>query len=106
MKVVKDIFLKLMFNILKVYIIFAMSNLILPKKMKIEKVEKLVAKLHDNGKYFIHVRTLKQALNHGLVLKKVHRMINFKQNTWLKPYIAMNIGLRKKAKSDIEKDFF
>ena len=83
-----------------------MSNLILPKRMKIENVEKLVAKLHDNEEYFIHIRTLKQALNHGLVLKKVHRTINFKQNTWLKPYIAMNIGLRKKAKSDIEKDFF
>ena len=38
--------------------------------MKIEKVEKLVANLHDKTEYVIHIRNLKQALNHGLVLKK------------------------------------
>ena len=43
--------------------------------MKIEKVEKLVANLHDKTEYVIHIRNLKQALNHGLVLKKVHRVI-------------------------------
>ena len=40
--------------------------------MKIKKVEKLVANLHDKTKYIIHIRNLKQALNHGLVLRKVH----------------------------------
>ena len=38
--------------------------------MKIEKVEMLVANLHDKIEYVIHIRNLKQALNHGLVLKK------------------------------------
>ena len=47
----------------------------LPERMKIEKVEKLVANLHDKTEYVIHIRNLKQALNHGLVLKKVHRVI-------------------------------
>ena len=42
-----------------------------PEKMKIEKVEKLVAN------YVMHIRNLKQALNYGLVLKKVHRVIRF-----------------------------
>ena len=74
--------------------------------MKIEKVEKLVANLQDKTEYVIHIRNLKQALNHGLVLKKVHRVIKFNQNTRLKPYIDMNTDLRKKAKSDFEKDFF
>ena len=37
--------------------------------MKIEKVQKLVANLHDKTKCLIHIRNLKQALNHGLVLK-------------------------------------
>ena len=46
--------------------------------MKIEKVEKSVAILHDKAEYFIHIRNLKQALNHGLVLKKVHKVIKFK----------------------------
>ena len=74
--------------------------------MKIRKVEKLVANLYNETKYVIHIRNLKQALNHGLVLKKVHRVIKFNQNAWLKPYIDMNTDLRKKAKNDFEKDFF
>ena len=77
----------------------------LPERMKIEKVEKLVANLHDKTEYVIHIRNLKQALNHGLVLKKVHRVIKFNQNAWLKPYIDMNTDLRKKAKNDFETDF-
>ena len=40
-------------------------------------------------KYVIHIRALKQALNHGLVLRKVHRVIQFNQKDWLKPYIDM-----------------
>ena len=42
----------------------------LPERMKIEKVEKLVANLHDKAEYVIHIRNLKQVLNHGLVSKK------------------------------------
>ena len=66
--------------------------------MKIEKVEKLVANLHDKTEYVIHIRNLKQALNHGLILKKVHRVIKFNQKSWLKPYIDTNTKLRQKAK--------
>ena len=39
----------------------------LPERVKIEKVEKLVANLHGKTEYVIHIRNLKQALNHGLV---------------------------------------
>ena len=78
----------------------------LPERMKIEKVEKLINNLHYKTEYFIHMRNLKQALNHGLNLKKVHRMIKFNQNAWLKPYIDMNTKLRQKAKNNFEKDFF
>ena len=48
--------------------------------MKIKKDEKLLANLQDITEYFIPIRNLKQALNHRLVLKKVHRMIKFNQN--------------------------
>ena len=48
--------------------------------MKSEKVEKLAVNLHDKAEYFIHIRNLKQALNHGLVYKKVYRVIKFNQN--------------------------
>ena len=54
---------------------------------------------------FIHIRNLKQALTHGLVSKKVHRVIKFNQKAWIKPYIDMNTSLRKKAKKLFEKDF-
>ena len=56
--------------------------------------------------YVLHIRTLKQALNHELVLKKVRRVIKFKQEAWLKPFIDTNTELRKNAKNDFEKDFF
>ena len=50
-----------------------------PEKRKLEKVEKLDCSIEDKEKYVIHLRALKQALNHGLKLKEVHRVINFKQ---------------------------
>ena len=64
--------------------------------MKIEKVEKFVANLQDKTEYVIDIKNLNQALNHESVLKKVHRVIKFNQNAWLKPYIDMNTDLRKK----------
>ena len=73
--------------------------------MKVEKVEKFVGNLHDKTEYVIHIRNLKQILNHGLALKEVHKAIKLNQNAWLKQYIDMNTGLRKKAKYDFEKDF-
>ena len=71
-----------------------------------EKVGKCVANLHDRTQYVIQIRNLKQTLNHALVLKKIHRVIKFNQNAWLKSYIDMNTDLRNKAKNDFEKDFF
>ena len=78
----------------------------LPERMKINKGNKLVCNLHDKKNYVVHIRSLKQALDHGLILKKVHRVIQFNQEAWLKEYIDMNIELRKQAKNDFEKDFF
>ena len=73
--------------------------------MKIEKVEKLVATLCDKPEHVINIINLKQALNHGLVLKKVHRVIKSNQNVWVKLYIDMNSDLRKKAKMILKKFF-
>ena len=74
--------------------------------MKIDKCKKLVCNLRNNKKYVLHIKSLKQALNHGLKLKKIHRIIEFNQEAWLKPYINMNTELRKVAKDDFEKDLF
>ena len=69
-------------------------------------MKKLLANLHDKKDYVVHIRNFKQALNHGLVLKKVHKFIKFNQKSWLKSYIDMNTQLRKNTKNDIAKDFF
>ena len=86
-KVMKDISLKLISNTQKIYITFTMIyNLpFLPERIKMQKVKKLVANLHDKTEYIIHIRNLKQALKNGLVLKKVQRVIKFNQKSWLKP---------------------
>ena len=78
----------------------------LAERKKIGKVEKRVTSIEDKEKYVIHISALKQALHHGLILKKVPRVIEFKQETWLTPYIDMNTRLRTEAKNDFEKDFF
>ena len=63
--------------------------------MKIEQVKKLVANLHDKTEYIINIRNLKETLSSGFPLKKVHKVIKFNQNPWLKPYTNMNADLRK-----------
>ena len=52
----------------------------LPERMRSEGSEKLVTILHNKTEYVIHIGLLKQALNNGLVLKKVHRVIKLDQN--------------------------
>ena len=69
----------------------------LPKRMNINKCKKLVCNLRNKNKYVVHIKSLKQALHHGLKLKKIHRIIEFNQEAWLKPYIETNTELRKVA---------
>ena len=52
--------------------------------MKIEKIEKLLSNFQDKEEYVIPIKNLKQALNHGLVLKKVCKFIKFNRKAWLK----------------------
>ena len=77
----------------------------LAERKKIKKCKKLVCMIHDKENYVVHITALKQALNHELILKKVHRVIQFNQEAWFKPYIDMNTKLRTVAKNDFEKDF-
>ena len=76
------------------------------EKIRVNRVEKLIPNLHDKKKYVIYVKALKQALDHGLVLEKIHRVIQFKQSAWMKEYIDFNTRLRTVAKNDFEKDFY
>ena len=105
----QDTFLKQTQNIPRNYLIFIKTYHFYQKKKKsinLTCINKLTCSIKDKEKYVIHIRALKQALNNGLILKKVHRVTKFNQEAWLKSYIGMNTKLRKEAENDFEKDFF
>lgn len=70
------------------------------------KTEKLLLTLENKRNYVIHYRMLRLALEQGLILRRVHRVLQFRQSTWLKPYIDLNTEMRTKATSEFEKNFF
>ena len=76
----------------------------LAERKKTEKCKKLVCSIHDKKNYVVHIGVLKKALNYGLILKKVHKVVQFNQEAWLKPYIGMSTKLRTDAKNHLEKD--
>ena len=68
------------------------------ERKKIEKCKKLFCNIHNKENYVVHIRALKQVLNIGLILKKVHKVIQFNQEERLKTYIDMNTKLRTEGK--------
>ena len=73
--------------------------------MKINQCDKLLCNLYNKNNYVVRVRSLKQILDHELILKKVYKVIQFNQEAWLKEYIEINTKLRTEAKNNFEKDF-
>lgn len=72
----------------------------------ITTTDKLLLTFFDKEKYVVHFSMLKLALEQGLLLKKVHRVLQFKQSAWLKPYIELNTKYRTQAKNEFEKTFY
>lgn len=70
------------------------------------KAEKLTATFHDRKKYTVHFKNLKFYLRHGLKLKKVHRVIAFRQTYFLRSYIAWCTQKRIESASTFSKDLF
>ncbi|QKS69572.1 PolB [Drosophila-associated adintovirus 2] len=67
---------------------------------------KLVADLTPKTNYIIHLKQLQLCLDQGLKLKKIHRVLSFSQENWLRPYIHLNNRHRTEAKNEFEKNFF
>ena len=68
------------------------------RKQTNEKNPNLIANLHDKTEYVVHKESLKLALNDGLALRKVPRVVKFNQKAWPEPYIDMNTELKKNKK--------
>ena len=78
----------------------------LSKRMKFGREEKLVTNLKDKKGYAVQIKTLNQALKHGLKLKKGTPVVEFQHSKWMKAYIMLNTRLRIAAKNGFEKHFF
>lgn len=68
--------------------------------------KKLIETLFDKNNYVCHYRNLKFYVKHGLKVKRLHRVIQFKQSRWLGDYISKNTIMRKQAINDFEKNFY
>lgn len=77
----------------------------LPECVKIDKYGRVMSNLY-NKPFFVHMKALEQAINHRFELQKVHWVIEFNQEAWLKAYIDLTRELRTLAKNDFDKDLF
>ena len=66
--------------------------------------KKLVPNLLDKTNYVTHYRNLQLYVRHGLVVTKIHRILSFTQQAWLKPWIELCNEQRRTARSDFESD--
>ena len=69
-------------------------------------VKKLVPNLMNKDSYLIHYRNLQQCLELGMKLKKIHRILKFKQSDWMRPYIDFNTDKRKESSNESDKKIF
>ncbi|KAF0752140.1 Uncharacterized protein FWK35_00011968 [Aphis craccivora] len=51
------------------------------------KVRKLMAMFSCKDNYIVHYRNLQQAIDNGLIVEKIHRVLEFSQSDWLAKYI-------------------
>ena len=73
---------------------------------KFKSSMKLIPNLENKKDYITHYVNLQQAIENGLKVKKVHKIIQFRQKAWMKPYIDYNTEKRKHAVGKFAKDFY
>ena len=69
-------------------------------------IKKLTPNVMPKNNYIVHYRNLKYYLSKGLILKRVHRVLELKQSAWMKPYIDFNTQKRKEATNQADKNHF
>ena len=74
--------------------------------VKTGSINRLAPNLRPKKNYGVHYKNLQYYLSQGLVLKKVQRILEFKQSDWMKPYIDFNTQKRKEATNEADKNLF
>ncbi len=75
-------------------------------KQKHVDCKKLIPNLRDKVKYVTHYRNLKLYTSLGLKLTKIHRVLAFDQEPWMKAYIDFNTLKRQQSTSEFHKALF
>ena len=69
-------------------------------------VKKFIPNLMNKNNYVMHYRNLQQYLELGMKLKKIHKILKFKQSDWIRPYFDFNTDKRKESTNESDKNFF
>ena len=72
--------------------------------IKVGSVKKLIPNLCNKFKYPVHYKNLKYYLSLGMKLKKIHRILSFKQKNWLKVFTDFNTEKRRLSNDDFSKN--
>ena len=74
--------------------------------IKVGVTNKLIPNLYPKKNYVVHYRSLQYYLSQGAKLITVHKILEFKQSAWMKPYIEFNTERRKEATNEADKNLF
>ena len=74
-------------------------------RIKVNDVRKLILNFCNKTNYVVHYRSLPLYLSLGMKLTKIHKVLKFKQSTWMKKYIDFNTEKRRNDANSFEKNF-
>ena len=69
------------------------------------EVDKLILTLYDKKNYVIHYRLLQLYVELGVQITKIHRILSYKQERWMEPYISSNTESRKNLNLVLKRAF-